>query len=384
MTSASNNPGAPPSHATVALVKRESGSTFVASADNDELKAHEFIKVVARAHVAHLRAKYHHRLDQFEVNTGNKHALDCRAGKHYGSEVLHPQEKEALWTGQFAVGTPPVLLQMDLDTGSSDTFAFPKFYDPAKSSTAKRTSKSFSLHYGDGTHARGDVYEDSVRIAGLTAQHQAFGVATENTLDTSDSQGMAGMAFESIASSKSLPFFQTMMKQGVLAQSVFCFGLWSKHARFDLGYAAREAYEGEFAWSKVDPSHGFWTTSFNVGGVDGTTMIVGPAEAIKKIAQESNCYIKEEDGTVYLIYEHDKPPQLTLTFNGTTFAISAENLAFQRHGNLVVSGIVGADMGLGQDAWVVGDTFLKGVYACFDVGGMRVGFAPKAGEGKAE
>jgi len=42
----------------------------------------------------------------------------------------------------------------------------------------------------------------------------------------------------------------------------------------------------------------------------------------------------------------------------------------------MIASVIGADIGL--DGWIVGDSFLQDVYAVFDLGGKRVGFAPKA------
>ena len=67
---------------------------------------------------------------------------------------------------------------MDFDTGSSDLFlpspgcgancSGHKLYDPSASSTAKDLSKTFSLSYGDGSTADGELFTDVVKVAGLT------------------------------------------------------------------------------------------------------------------------------------------------------------------------------------------------------------------------
>ena len=43
-----------------------------------------------------------------------------------------------------------------------------------------------------------------------------------------------------------------------------------------------------------------------------------------------------------------------------------------------VGGIMSADFGLGDNVWILGDTFMKNVYTSFDFGTNTVGFATLA------
>jgi hypothetical protein len=74
-------------------------------------------------------------------------------------------------------------------------------FDPSKSSTWKASSgSSWTISYGDGSTASGDVGTDNVTIGGLTIKNQAVELA--KTLSTQFQQGtgdgLLGLAFGSI------------------------------------------------------------------------------------------------------------------------------------------------------------------------------------------
>ncbi|KAL9932346.1 hypothetical protein V8E36_008825 [Tilletia maclaganii] len=350
---------------------------------------------LGHAYVSNIRVKYHSRFDHFTANTGKVHKFDARtvetteaaaAATGSGKVPLKDRQNEILWTGAVGVGTPAQTIIMIFDTGSTDTWSNPKAYDPSTSSTAKKTGKTFHTVYGDGSHASGDIYKESVTVGGLTARNQAYGNATKSTLQNAGAQGIAGLAFENIAQFKSPPFFDTLVAQGTVPQNVFAFGLWPEGARLDLGHIVAEAYQGEIAYSPVDPSDGFWTTSFEVSGAEGTqtgmidtgtTLILGPPDVVTAIYKSLGVQTQTQNGTVYGVYPTNSPPTITFTFNGKPFTISPDALSFQAHGDKTVAGLIGADVGVGP-AWIVGDTFLQDVYAIFDKGNLQVGFAVKA------
>jgi len=350
---------------------------------------------LGHAYVSRVRVKYHSRFDYFKANTGKVHKFDARtvetteavaAATGSGQQPLTDQQNELLWTGEVGVGTPPQTVILDFDTGSTDAWSNPKVYNPSASSTAKKTGKTFRVAYGDGSQATGDIYQESVTVGGLTALNQAYGNATKSTLQDSGNQGIAGLAFENIAQFKSPPFFDTLVAQGTVPQNVFAFGLWPEGARLDLGHIVAEAYQGEIAYSPVDPSDGFWTTSFEVSGAEGTqtgmidtgtTLILGPPDVVTAIYKSLGVQTQTQNGEVYGVYPTNSPPTITFTFNGKPFTISPDALSFQAHGDKTVAGLIGADVGVGP-AWIVGDTFLQDVYAIFDKGNLQVGFAVKA------
>jgi hypothetical protein len=141
--------------------------------------------------------------------------------------------------GSLAIGTPPVAFDVILDTGSayvSFCFSFlprsdfffrsdlwvagstctrgcsssPTF-DVSASSTFTNKSTPFSIVYGSGD-ASGALASDTVQMAGFSVSNQVFAVCDEvsSNLLTSPVSGLLGLAWDSIASSRAIPFAQTL------------------------------------------------------------------------------------------------------------------------------------------------------------------------------
>lgn len=130
-----------------------------------------------------------------------------------GSAVTTPEEYDTEYLTPVSIGTPAQTLNLDFDTGSSDLWVFStelatsyqtghSVYNPSKSSTAaKKSGYTWSISYGDGSGASGDVYTDVVNIGGVSYASQAVELAskisTEFTQDTNN-DGLVGLAFSSI------------------------------------------------------------------------------------------------------------------------------------------------------------------------------------------
>ena len=75
-------------------------------------------------------------------------------------------------------------------------------YDPAASSTSKLLNGSrWSITYGDGSMAKGNVYSDQVVVGGVTATSQAVEAATSMSSDFNkdlETDGLLGLSFSFI------------------------------------------------------------------------------------------------------------------------------------------------------------------------------------------
>lgn len=73
-------------------------------------------------------------------------------------------------------------------------------YTPSSNAT-KMNGYSWSISYGDGSHASGDVLKDVVDVGGVTAQRQAVEAASkisQQFVQDRDNDGLLGLSFSSI------------------------------------------------------------------------------------------------------------------------------------------------------------------------------------------
>ncbi|PWN45922.1 acid protease [Ceraceosorus guamensis] len=343
--------------------------------------------------VTRLRYKYVRNLVNYQHNTGETNPLLnatstsrlAHTKRATGTVSLQDVSNQLLWKGPFTAGSNTA--QLDFDTGSSDTFFQPGKYNPG--STAKDTGRNFTVRYGDGTQATGEIYTDNISVGGLTATGQAIGQARQSTLDASSSDGISGMAFPSIAQFKADPFYVSLIKQGKLDKPQFGFGLYPQGARLDLGFFNSGSYKAPLKFTNVNKAQGFWQISGaklngaslgdNVIVDTGTTIVLGPPLQVAGICLAAGGVPLYQGGEVLCGYAIGTP-KFTFNVAGLDVTLSEQSQLLTTQGFFKIAGIVGADIGL-QNGWILGDTFLQNVYAGFDysAGGAnpRVGFALK-------
>ncbi|KAI5474728.1 aspartic-type endopeptidase, partial [Pseudohyphozyma bogoriensis] len=171
--------------------------------------------------------KYSSGLERVYKKTGKKlfGFSPSAHSKRQAVENLSPFSDGIGWEGAIDIGTPPQTFAIDFDTGSADlwiagpdiSFA-PATFSPDDSSTAVAVNGSFSLSYADGSSTEGDVYRDTVTIAGVSATGQsepvpnvlasradgwfeAFAVTTSESSDFDGRpiSGILGMAYQSLS-----------------------------------------------------------------------------------------------------------------------------------------------------------------------------------------
>ncbi|GAA6002800.1 uncharacterized protein JCM10292_001307 [Rhodotorula paludigena] len=314
-----------------------------------------------------------------------------------------------LYTGSLSIGTPAKSFVIDFDTGSADLWVPSSTcnsaacnthskYNPSASTTAAEVAgKSLSLTYGDGSSTRGNVYTDTVTIAGLTATAQTLGAATYLTSDFQDDpyDGLMGMAYASMSTLGANPLFQTLAAQGKVARNQFSFLLADSGSELFLGGMNAAHYQAGSTVAYPVTSKSYWLlgTQANVAGspvsstgtfnsiIDtGTSVIVAPtqsAAAFWDSVPNSGVY-----GSGYYTYECANPPDVSFSFGpqfGEQWALSSESLNLGRvsaGSDRCVGAIVGADIGI--NAWILGASFLENVYSTYDFDTNSVSFSDLA------
>lgn len=163
-------------------------------------------------------------------------------------------------------------------------------YDTKKSTTFQSMQgETFSISYGDGSSASGDVGTDVVNIGGATVQNQAVELAKQvsgSFLQETASNGLVGLAFSklnTVTPTQQKTFFDNLGSQ--LDEPVMTVSLKSDSNKgsYEFGTIDSTKYTGNIANISVDSSNGFWafsSTSFSVGDNGDTQQITTAPTAI--------------------------------------------------------------------------------------------------------
>lgn len=213
-----------------------------------------------------------------------------------GTVAATPEAGDVEYLAPVTIGGQT--LNLDFDTGSSDLWVFNtqlsdsdtsghQVFDPTKSSTFKMINgASFSISYGDGSGAAGNVGTDNVVIGGATVTKQAVELATavsQSFVTDTDSNGLLGLAFSklnTVQPQQQKTFFDNAMP--TLDEPVFTADLRKEAVgAYEFGRIDTTKFTGSMAWIPVNTTQGFWqfaTAGFAVG--NGTTMQAAAGQAI--------------------------------------------------------------------------------------------------------
>lgn len=157
--------------------------------------------------------RFHHQKQESYVRTRPvllKRNVDGRPGRLAAEDVEHDSE----YLAPVAIGSPPQILHLDFDTGSSDLWVWSellsnsikkqgaqdghRIFDPLESTTYRKLPKqTWKIRYGDGSTASGEVGSDNVDIGGLVIRGQAVELATRlsDSFLNGAGDGLLGLAF---------------------------------------------------------------------------------------------------------------------------------------------------------------------------------------------
>ena len=190
-----------------------------------------------------------------------------------------------------------------------------------------------------------------------------------------------GMAFQSISDFNAPPVFQTFVSDGQTTQSIFGFTLLDNGGELFLGGTDTSKFTGSLTFSNLITSPAFWEISLQgatVGSksiftravdaiVDtGTTLIIGDTTNVAAI-YAAIPGSKDASNTVgegfFTIPCDAVPSNVALKLGGKSFTISSDALNFGpvSQGSADCVGGIAADDSEGF--WILGDVFLRNVYA---------------------
>ncbi|KAL8909067.1 MAG: hypothetical protein Q9207_000401 [Kuettlingeria erythrocarpa] len=336
-----------------------------------------------------------------------------------GDVPADDQQNDSMYLCPVTIGTPGQTFNLDFDTGSADLWLWstelPKstntsghnVFDPKKSSTFKKTAgAAWKISYGDGSNASGDVGTDKVNIGNLVIENQSIELAKQLSAQfvSSEGDGLLGLAFGSINTVSPKPVatpVENMIKQADIPKTseLFTAYLGSYKDKNDpdhgisfytFGYIDETARAGqEIYYAPIDNSKGFWQFKSATASVGDQKITRGGNTAI---ADTGTTLALVDDGLCQAIYDAipgakydetqqgylfpsdtpvDNLPIVSFDVGGREFAVQKEDLAFADAGGNMTYGGIQSRGDLPFD--ILGDTWLKGIYAIFDQGNKRFG-----------
>ncbi len=301
---------------------------------------------------------------------------------------------------QFGSASTPLL--MLLDTGAGTTWVMGSgcqstaclmhnTFGPASSKTLQTSADGFSIAYGSGTVA-GSLASDTVSVAALTMS-MSFGIANTTSDDFTHFpfDGILGLSLSEGATDN---FLQTIKTAKLLSANVFGVSLWrdtdggANTGEILFGAANPALYTGDIVYTSVAASSGGsdWAIPMDDIGYDGgkagvtgrlayidtgTTYVFGPAADVAALHKQIPGAVSTDGGIIHTVPCTSNQP-LTVSFSGVAYSISPEDwLSAPGSDGNCTSNIYG--YAVVANSWLLGDLFIKNVYAVFDVDQSRIG-----------
>jgi hypothetical protein len=271
-----------------------------------------------------------------------------------------------------------------------------KIFNPSKSSTFKRMSGStWSISYGDGSNASGDVGTDKVALGSVTIKDQAVELAKKisNQFIQDVSDGLLGLAWPKLNTVRPKPVatpVENMINQDNIPQSAELFtvylGSWRDtnepdkgESFYTFGEIDQKALNGQKpAYTAIDNSQGFWmfpSTSVSINGKTikrsgntaiadtGTTLCLVDDNTVAAIykAIPGSKYDSMQQGYVFPANTTENQlPDIAFPVGNTLIHVQKEDLGFADAGNGMVYGGI---QSRGSNPFdILGDVFLKSSY----------------------
>ncbi|KAH7367205.1 aspartic peptidase domain-containing protein [Plectosphaerella cucumerina] len=258
---------------------------------------------------------------------------------------------------------------------------------------------AFAVNYGTGS-VKGNKVQDTINIAGINPS-LVFGLANETSNDFNHFpfDGILGL---SMASGSSDNFLKKVKALNKFDNNIFCVFIsrasdGPNTGEITFGECNKDKYTGDFTYTDVSAdSKGDWAIPMDGLSYDGkkagvkgklayidtgTSYVFGPkadVEAFHKHIPGSS----STDGTTWKI-PCDSNKEVTYMFSGQSYVIKTSDWQSKPDASgSCTSNIYGHEVV--PNAWLLGDLFLKNVYALFDADEERIGFANRPPVAKVE
>lgn len=304
---------------------------------------------------------------------------------------------------EIGIGSNLKPIYMLIDTGAGSTWVMSstcqsspclihQTFGPSDSETLEVEDTHFEIHYGSGS-VSGLVASDTFHIAGFDLPFR-FGLAnvTSDDFNHFPFDGILGLG---LSPGTTENFVAELVEEKLLDRNVF--GVYLNRAsdgdtggEISFGSLNPDKYTGDITYTPLHKKDGYdWAIEmedFSYGtktaGVStilsyidtGTSYAFGPKKEVAKIYNMIDG-ATTSNGEIFNV-PCDSNDELAITFSGRRHIISAKdwrsgpNENGQCTGNFYGYEVV-------ANAWLLGDVFLKNVYAVFDVDKKQIGFGTR-------
>ncbi|KAF4999815.1 hypothetical protein FGRMN_2195 [Fusarium graminum] len=303
---------------------------------------------------------------------------------------------------EVEVGSEKKPMYMLIDTGAGSSWvmgtsctskacSMHNTFGPGDSDSLEMSKTSFNIAYGSGK-VSGTWGNDTITVAGMSIDYQ-FGL-TDTTSDQFLQFPFDGILGLAINKGSKNNFLNALAESKEVDKNMFCVALnraddGTNKGEISFGTPNSDKYTGEISYTSIGEDNdwaiemddmGYNGKKADVGGMrsfidTGTSFMFGSPDSVKKVhalieGAESG------DGTTYTV-PCDSNGNLTIAFSGVDYVISPKDwISPPNKEGKCTSNLYGFEVVKG--AWLLGDTFIKNVYAVFDADERRIGFAASA------
>ena len=255
---------------------------------------------------------------------------------------------------------------------------------------------NWSISYGDGSTASGNVYADTVKVGATTVTSQAVELAETISAQfqaDSNNDGLLGLAFDQLNTvnpDKQKTFFSNA--KASLAAPLFTANL-KKGApgTYDFGFIDNSKYTGSITYVPVKTTNGFWeftgngyavgnkafvSTSIDAIADTGTTLLYLPTAVVTAYYNGVNGAKYDSSQGGYTFPCSTTLPSITLGIGSYKAVVPGSYITYAPVSGNTCFGGIQRNTGIGFS--IYGDIFLKSQFVVFDgTSQPQLGFAAK-------
>ncbi|KAL1408676.1 hypothetical protein Q8F55_005489 [Vanrija albida] len=362
------------------------------------------------------------------ASNSNSSAPTVEANLDEANDMLTVWGRDTFYTTEVAVGTPPQIFEIHIDTGSANFYVFDSSCAGAECKKDKlynsKASATFidlpdlgtsNLTFGTG-FSYGHWGADTVQMAGYSVTDLVFLRASEHdtTYALTNITGIMGMGWQGLSAQKHTPFWQALAPQWKDKRMGFYIGRVSSLNIADtpdqtsaaistaqggglmtLGGISDALIAGDITYVPLIALD-FWRIPMdqitlndythnpegaNTAIIDtGSSVIMGPSASVAQLYANIPGAKQMTDPGMEGYYNFPCSQvtniSLSLQFGGASYAVNPVDMVRSRTGDSCTGSIMA--MNVSSNArfqWIIGDSFLKNVYTVFRYDPPAVGFA---------